>query len=105
MIRREAEYQEASKRLAEERVRLVARGLGPSPDYFITSRIAQGISRRDLPRRLDVHESQVSRDKRNEYFGITLERVAKILNSLSSGCKVSIRGSNAQSSNHLRIQL
>lgn len=50
---------------------------------LITSRIAQGISQRDLARRLDVHESQVSRDERNEYFGITLERAAKILDALS----------------------
>jgi hypothetical protein len=30
-----------------------------------------------------VHESQVSRDERNEYFGITLERAAKILDVLN----------------------
>jgi hypothetical protein len=31
-----------------------------------------------------VHESQVSRDERNEYFGITLERAAKVLNALNA---------------------
>jgi hypothetical protein len=31
---------------------------------------------------LDVHETQVSRDERNEYFSITLERAAKILDAL-----------------------
>jgi hypothetical protein len=30
-----------------------------------------------------VHESQVSRDERNEYFGIALERSAKILDALN----------------------
>jgi hypothetical protein len=30
-----------------------------------------------------VHETQVSRDERNEYFGITLERAAKILDALN----------------------
>jgi len=30
-------------------------------------RIARGVSQRDLAGRLGVHESQVSRDKRNEY--------------------------------------
>jgi DNA-binding Xre family transcriptional regulator len=45
---------------------------------LITSRIAQGISQRELARRLGVHESQVSRDERNEYFGITLERAAEL---------------------------
>lgn len=56
------------------------RAVGP---LLITSRIAQGISQRDLARRLGVHESQVSRDERNEYFGITLERAAKILDALN----------------------
>lgn len=50
---------------------------------LITSRIAQGISQRDLARRLGVHETQFSRDERNEYFGITLERAAKILDVLN----------------------
>ena len=49
----------------------------------IAVRIAQGISQRELARRLDVHESQISRDERNEYFGITLERAAKILDVLN----------------------
>jgi len=56
------------------------RGLGR---LLITSRIAQGISQRELARRLGVHETQVSRDERNEYFGITLERAAKILDALN----------------------
>lgn len=50
---------------------------------LIALRIAQGISQRDLAKRLGVHESQVSRDERNEYFGITLERAVKILDVLN----------------------
>jgi ribosome-binding protein aMBF1 (putative translation factor) len=130
MIRNEAEYQEASKRLAEELQRLkehrfrlkeaglreaeIKRVIDPLESFhlqlmeeveayerlkrgefeeldnlrglahlLIASRIAQGISQRDLARRLDVHETQVSRDERNEYFGITLERAAKILDALN----------------------
>jgi ribosome-binding protein aMBF1 (putative translation factor) len=130
MIRNEAEYQEASKRLFEElgrldqhRARLKEAGLGkieiqrvidPLESFhlqlkeeveayerlkrgefeelenlrglghlLITSRIAQGITQRDLARRLGVHETQISRDERNEYFGITLERAAKILDVLN----------------------
>lgn len=130
MIRNEAEYQEASKRLVEElrrlaehRSRLEESGLGeidiqrvldPLESFhlqlkeeveayerlkraefeelenlrglghlLIASRIVQGISQRDLARRLNVHETQVSRDERNEYFGITLERAAKILDALN----------------------
>ena len=56
------------------------RGLG---QLLISLRIAQGISQRELAKRLDVHESQVSRDERNEYFGITLERAIKILDALN----------------------
>jgi len=56
------------------------RGVG---HLLITSGIAQGISQRELARRLGVHETQVSRDERNEYFGITLERAAKILDALN----------------------
>jgi len=56
------------------------RGLG---QLLISVRIAQGMSQRELARRLDVHESQVSRDERNEYFGITLERAVKVLDALN----------------------
>jgi ribosome-binding protein aMBF1 (putative translation factor) len=56
------------------------RGFG---HLLISLRIAQGISQRELAKRLDVHESQVSRDERNEYFGITLERAIKILDALN----------------------
>ncbi len=56
------------------------RGLG---HLLISIRIAQGISQRELAKRLNVHESQVSRDERNEYFGITLERAIKILDALN----------------------
>jgi ribosome-binding protein aMBF1 (putative translation factor) len=56
------------------------RGLG---HLLISIRIAQGISQRELAKRLNVHESQVSRDERNEYFGITLERAIKVLDALN----------------------
>jgi ribosome-binding protein aMBF1 (putative translation factor) len=55
------------------------RGFGT---LLISLRISKGISQRELARRLNVHESQVSRDERNEYFGITLERAMKILDAL-----------------------
>ncbi|HXM42900.1 MAG TPA: helix-turn-helix transcriptional regulator [Bryobacteraceae bacterium] len=57
------------------------RGLG---QLLISLRIAQGVSQRELARRLKVHESQISRDERNEYFGITLERAAKVLDALNA---------------------
>ncbi len=55
-------------------------GLG---QLLIGLRIAQGLSQRELAERLGVHESQVSRNERNEYHGITLERAARILDALN----------------------
>lgn len=61
------------------------RGLGP---LLICLRIACGISQRDLAEKLGVHESQVSRDERNEYHGVTLDRTAKILDALGVQLKI-----------------
>ncbi len=46
---------------------------------LISARIARGLTQRQLAEKLGVNESQVSRDERNEYHGITLERAARIL--------------------------
>ena len=62
------------------------RGLGQT---LISLRIAQGVSQRELAKRLKVHESQVSRDERNEYHGITVERAQLILDRL--GERLSLR--------------
>ena len=78
-LREEVEAYERLKRGEFEELDNL-RGLG---HLLITSRIAQGLTQRELARRLGVHETQVSRDERNEYFGITLERAAKILDALS----------------------
>jgi DNA-directed RNA polymerase specialized sigma subunit len=126
MIRSEAEYKEAVRRIAEEKQRLaeqkssleamqlgpeeVKRALDPMRSFhlqleeeveayerlkrgefgeitnlrgigqlLIAARIFKGLSQRELAERLGVHESQVSRDERNEYHNITLERAARIL--------------------------
>jgi DNA-binding Xre family transcriptional regulator len=54
-------------------------GLG---NLLVSLRISRGISQRELARRLGVHESQVSRDERNEYYGITVDRAMKLLDAL-----------------------
>lgn len=54
---------------------------------LISLRIYRGLSQRDFAARIGVHESQVSRDERNEYHGITVGRVMMILDVL--GAKVS----------------
>ncbi len=52
------------------------RGIG---HLLIAARIYRGLSQRELAERLGVHESQISRDERNEYHNITLERAARII--------------------------
>lgn len=59
---------------------------------LIALRISQGISQRELAERLEVHESQVSRDERNEYHGVTVERANRILEAL--GAEVTTRVSS-----------
>lgn len=49
---------------------------------LIGMRIALGVTQRDLARRLEVVESQVSRDERNDYHGITAERAQRIIDAL-----------------------
>ena len=63
------------------------RGLG---HLLISLRIAQGVSQRELAKRLNVHETQVSRDERNEYFGITVERANKIADALNVRLKTKV---------------
>lgn len=47
--------------------------------WLIGVRIAKGMSQKALAERLGVSESQVSRDERNEYHGVTVERAQRIL--------------------------
>lgn len=131
MIRSEAEYQEALKRLkqdqqvaAQQRDALMKAGLSTEeidramqplqsfhaqlveevewyehvrrrsfPEInsltqigrlLIALRIASGISQHELAERLGVSESIVSRDERNEYHGITIERAQRILDALGA---------------------
>jgi len=51
---------------------------------LIAARIFRKISQRDLGKMLGVHESQVSRDERNEYRSITVERASRILDVLGA---------------------
>ncbi len=70
-------YERLKRRELQELKNLRALG-----HVLIGLRIARGLSQRELAEKLDVHESQVSRDERNEYHGITLDRTAKILEAL-----------------------
>ena len=57
---------------------------------FIALRISQGMTQRELAERLGVHESQVSRDERNEYHGITLERASRLLGALGAETRTAV---------------
>lgn len=137
MIRNDAEYQEAQRRLAEGEQFLsrqkeeltgmglkkteVARGLEPARAFheqlceeiesyerllrgdfrevlnfedlgklLIALRLFRRVSQRELADRLGTHESQVSRDERNEYHGITVQRAKKVLDALGVEVRFSV---------------
>ena len=112
MIRSEKEYREAVERLRQdeevlalqkekleglglseeevewyERVRRrdfgVTRDLSAVGTLLIALRIANGLSQRELAERLGVSEAQVSRDERNEYHGITVDRAQRVLDAMN----------------------
>lgn len=57
---------------------------------LIGVRVAMGLSQRELAEKLGVHESQISRDECNEYYGITVERAARILDALGVETKTRV---------------
>ena len=79
-LKEEVEYYERIKRGEFEAIKNLV-GLGRT---LIGIRIALGISQRELAKRLNVTEAQVSKDERNEYHGITLEKAQKILDALGA---------------------
>ncbi len=58
---------------------------------LIGLRIANGLTQRALAERLGVTEATMSRDERNEYHGITLDRAQRILDALGEKLEVSVR--------------
>jgi len=61
----------------------VIRRLTQIGQLLIALRIAHGLSQRQLADLLGVSEPVVSRDERNEYHGITVERAQRILDALN----------------------
>lgn len=56
---------------------------------LIGLRIARGFSQKDLATALGVSESQVSRDERNDYHGITIERAQRVIRALKGRVRLS----------------
>ncbi len=85
-LREEVEHYENLKRGKFPNLQNL-KGLGV---LLVSLRIASGMSQRELAAKLDVHESQVSRDERNEYHGITVDRAIKILDALGVKLQTSV---------------
>lgn len=61
--------------------------IGP---LLVALRIANGISQAELARRLSVDVSQVSRDERNEYHGISIDRAERVVAALGEELQISV---------------
>lgn len=69
--------------------------------FLVGLRIAAGLSQRELAAKLQVDESQVSRDERNEYHGVSVDRAVRILDALGVQLVSEIRGPIAGSESDL----
>jgi hypothetical protein len=63
-------------------------GLG---QCLVALRVAGGMTQLELAKRVGVHASQVSRDERNEYRGITLERASRTLQALGAEMRTQVK--------------
>src|ERR1700733_909534 len=57
--------------------------------YFVAARIAKSMTQRELAEKLGTKESAVSRDERNEYHGISMEKMDRLVAVL--GLKIFIK--------------
>jgi DNA-directed RNA polymerase specialized sigma subunit len=74
-LEEEVEWYERARR-REFNVSHDVRDIG---QMLIALRIANGLTQKELADQLGVSEAMVSRDERNEYHGITVERAQRIL--------------------------
>lgn len=52
--------------------------------WLIGLRIAKGLTQAELAERLEVSAAQISRDETNDYYGITIAKAQKILETLGA---------------------
>jgi DNA-directed RNA polymerase specialized sigma subunit len=62
--------------------------LGPK---LVELRLAAGITQRELARRMGVGDSQVSRDERSGYAGVTVARASRVLAALGWEADLALR--------------
>lgn len=77
-LKEEVEYYEKIKRFDFEALENFC-GL---ERYLIGLRIALGISQSELAKRLNVSVAQISKDEKNEYHGVSVEKANRILEAL-----------------------
>ncbi len=65
-------------------------GLGHT---LVALRIFKGVKQKELADKMNVTESQVSRDERNEYHGASIEKIQKVLNALDVKLKSKVENS------------
>jgi DNA-directed RNA polymerase specialized sigma subunit len=61
----------------------IIRDLSAVGTLLIALRIANRLSQRELAEKLGVSEAHVSRDERNEYHGITVDRAQRVLDAMN----------------------
>lgn len=57
---------------------------------LIAYRIYLGMTQAELARKLDVSESQISRDERHEYYGATAEKIEDVMNAMGMKATINI---------------
>ena len=68
----------------------VVRQLTEVGSLLVALRITNGITQSELAKRLGVDVSQVSRDERNDYHGVSVERADRILLALGEELEISV---------------
>ena len=64
------------------------RGLG---HLLVSLRIAQDMTQKELAEKLGVDPTQISRDERNDYHGISIDRTVKVLDALGVQLTTQVR--------------
>ncbi|MDR3614328.1 MAG: helix-turn-helix domain-containing protein [Candidatus Obscuribacterales bacterium] len=68
----------------------IIRQLNEIGPLLVALRIANGVTQSELAKRLNVDVSQVSRDERNDYHGISIERAERVVNALGEELEISV---------------